>query len=249
MAPIIHCVRHAQGYHNLSVANHSMPDPSLTPFGEEQCSNLAKDFPYHNSIGAIVASPLRRTIYTALYAFKPLIEKGMPVIALPEVCETADVPCDTGSDIGVLKEEMKGKPVDLSRVKEGWNVKTGKWAPTADAIEDRAREARLLLKARPEEEIVVVTHGGFLHYFTEDWSDFNKIMGTGWKNVEYRSYKFADEDDENASLVETKQSRESRRGSEIPLTKEERMNLRETAKKTWQEGGDLHPVQAVQAKV
>lgn len=226
-----------------------MPDPSLTPFGEEQCSNLAKDFPYHNSIGAIVASPLRRTIYTALYAFKPLIEKGMPVIALPEVCETADVPCDTGSDIGVLKEEMKGKPVDLSRVKEGWNVKTGKWAPTADAIEDRAREARLLLKARPEEEIVVVTHGGFLHYFTEDWSDFNKIMGTGWKNVEYRSYKFADEDDENASLVETKQSRESRRGSEIPLTKEERMNLRETAKKTWQEGGDLHPVQAVQAKV
>lgn len=154
-----------------------MPDPSLTPFGEEQCHNLAQDFPYQSSIGAIVASPLRRTIYTALYGFKPLIEKGMPVIALPEVCETADVPCDTGSDISVLKEEMKDKPVDLSRVKEGWNVKTGKWAPTADAIEKRAREARQWLKARPEEAIVVVTHGGFLHYFTEDWSDFNKAMG------------------------------------------------------------------------
>lgn len=154
-----------------------MPDPSLTPFGQEQCNKLAKDFPYQKSVGAIVASPLRRTIYTALYAFKPLIEKGMSVIALPEVCETADVPCDTGSDISVLREEMKEKPVDLSRVREGWNVKTGKWAPTADAIEHRAREARLWLKARPEEEIVVVTHGGFLHYFTEDWSDFNKVMG------------------------------------------------------------------------
>ena len=154
-----------------------MPDPSLTPMGKEQCHNLAQDFPYLKSIGAIVASPLRRTIYTALYAFQPLIEKGMPVIALPEVCETADVPCDTGSDIAVLKEEMKDKPVDLSMVKEGWNVKTGKWAPTADAIDKRAREARQWLKARPEHEIVVVTHGGFLHYFTEDWSGFIEAMG------------------------------------------------------------------------
>lgn len=169
-----------------------MPDPSLTPKGKEQCQNLAQNFPYHNSIGAIVASPLRRTIYTALYGFEPLIEKGMPVIALPEVCETADVPCDTGTDIEVLREEMKGKPVDLSRVKKGWNVKTGKWAPTADAIEKRAREARQWLRARPEDEIVVVTHGGFLHYFTEDWSDFSEAMGTHRRR----------ESDERARLTE-----------------------------------------------
>ena len=167
------------GYHNLCVENHSLPDPSLTPEGKEQCHNLVKAFPYHKSIGLVVASPLRRTLYTALYGFKPFIENGMPVIALPEICETADVPCDTGSDIEVLKEEMKDKPVDLSRVKAGWNVKTGKWAPTADAIEKRAREARQWLKARPEDEIVVVTHGGFLHYFTEDWSDF--VMANGMR--------------------------------------------------------------------
>ena len=195
MAPTIHCVRHAQGkasilyrveppcltqagYHNLCVENHSMPDPLLTAYGKEQCSNLAETFPYHKSIGAIVASPLRRTIYTALYGFQPLIEKGMLVIALPEICETADVPCDTGSDVAVLREEMKDKPVDLSRVEEGYNVKTGKWAPTADAIEKRAREARQWLKARPENEIVVVTHGGLLHYLTEDWEDFVQANGT-----------------------------------------------------------------------
>ncbi|KAF6240025.1 hypothetical protein HO173_001635 [Letharia columbiana] len=72
-------------------------------------------------------------------------------------------------------------------------------------------------------------------------------MGTGWKNVELRSYEFANEDGENASLVETKGSRESRRGSEVPLTKEERLNLRATAKKI--KDGDLYPVQAVQGKV
>ena len=154
-----------------------MPDPSLTDMGKEQCQQLARDFPYHKSIGALVASPLRRTIYTALYGFHPLIEEGMRIIALPELCETADVPCDTGSDIELLREEMKNKPVDLSMVKAGWNVKTGKWAPTSDALEKRARESRQWLRARSESEIVVVSHGAILHFLTEDWSDFVEANG------------------------------------------------------------------------
>ena len=183
MAPIIHCVRHAQGYHNLSVANHTMPDPSLTPFGEDQCRQLARTFPYHDSVGLLVASPLRRTIYTALHSFTPEIERGLSIVALPETQETADVPCDTGTDAKVLKEEMRGKPVDLSRVHEGWNSKTGRWAPIASALEKRAREARQWMKARPEKEIVLVTHGGFLHYLTEDWTDYNTTLGIEYQKT------------------------------------------------------------------
>ena len=154
-----------------------MPDPSLTAFGEEQCRNLAQIFPYHQSVELLVASPLRRTLYTTLLGFKPEIERGMTVIALPEIQETADVPCDTGSDIDVLRKEMEDKPVDLSRVMEGWNSKQGRWAPITGPLEKRAREARQWLKARPEKEIVVVTHGGLLHYLTEDWVDYNAVMG------------------------------------------------------------------------
>lgn len=60
---------------------------------------------------------------------------------------------------------------------EGWNSKRGRWASNAPAIEKRAREARVWLRElgrRAEKEgmedvnIVVVTHGGFLHYFTDD---------------------------------------------------------------------------------
>lgn len=149
-----------------------MPDPSLTTFGEAQCQQLAKEFPYHSSVDLLVASPLRRTIYTTLLGFKPEIERGISVIALPEVQETGDVPCDTGSDIGVLEDEMKGRPVDLTRVTKDWNSKTGRWAPTAAALAQRAKEARQWLMARPEKEIVVVTHGGMVHYLTEDWTDF-----------------------------------------------------------------------------
>lgn len=72
---------------------------------------------------------------------------------------------------------MSGLPVDLSLVHDGWNNKVDKWAPNSEAIIARAKEARKWLKERPEKEIVLVTHGGYLHYFTEDWSDSNLYAG------------------------------------------------------------------------
>lgn len=53
----------------------------------------------------------------------------------------------------------------------------GRYAPNNAALKSRARAARRWLKARPEKEIVVVTHGGFLHYFTEDWEDSSQYQG------------------------------------------------------------------------
>lgn len=99
-----------------------------------------------------------------------------------------------------------------------------------------------------------MTHGGFLHYFTEDWEESSKYQGahlplhspfqrspippnhvtrtdnltginveagTGWLNTEYRTYTFSEEehkddlegyelDGDNATLVETIESRERR---------------------------------------
>ncbi|EER41618.1 phosphoglycerate mutase [Histoplasma capsulatum H143] len=212
MPPIIHCVRHAQGYHNLSHANHILSDPLLTPHGESQCRALSAEFPHHSRIDLVVASPLRRTLYTALLSFEDQIKsKGLKIVALPEIQETSDVPCDVGSDLAVLRKEVEenGMPVDLELVGGDWNSKfcvpglvsggataeqgitglifdmaffdiaqKGKWAPSAEAIANRAREARRWLKARPEKEIVVVSHGGFLHYFTEDWQDSTLYQGS-----------------------------------------------------------------------
>lgn len=51
------------------------------------------------------------------------------MVALPDVQETSDVPCDTGSDIDALKKEFvdKGLPVDLGLLYEGWNDKVCSW--------------------------------------------------------------------------------------------------------------------------
>ena len=112
---------------------------------------------------------MRRTIYTALIAFEPETKRGLRVLCLPEVQEVSELPCDTGCDVEVLQKEMKDKPVDLHLLGKDWNSNEGKWSQEADMLDQRAREAREWLYARPEKEIVLVTHGGFLHYLTEDW--------------------------------------------------------------------------------
>lgn len=56
---------------------------------------------------------------------------------------------------------------------------------------------------------------------------------TGWANCEYRSYQFADPtgDDEDAALLETKESWQRRQGDAKPLTITEQRQLRPVAQK------------------
>ncbi|KAL8940521.1 MAG: hypothetical protein Q9216_002771 [Gyalolechia sp. 2 TL-2023] len=262
MAPTLHLVRHAQAVHNLTPANQGMLDPPLTPHGEEQCRDLCTRFPYHSSINLVVTSPLRRTIQTSLLAFQPEISRGINCIALPEVQETGGFPCDTGSKLSAIKVEFKDKPVNFTRVPEDWDSKQGKWAANTAAIGARCREARKWLKGREEDAIVVVTHGGLLHHLTGDWTGAGKSegkgkepllrrimrklfqfaygprwIGTGWENAEFRSYRFVDGDDKNASMNETQESRKRRGNKDKPLTKEEKIQLHETAGGKWEELG------------
>lgn len=160
MSPLLHFVRHAQGFHNLKPENSSMHDPLLTDKGLEQCAQLQNNFPYHEGIELLVSSPIKRTVYTSLLSFKKDIErKHLTVLCMPELQETTSLPCDTGSEPQELAEAFANEPVNFDLVTPGWNVKKGKWGPEAEAISKRAHYAREWLKKRPEKEIVVVTHG------------------------------------------------------------------------------------------
>lgn len=236
MAPILHCIRHGQGFHNLGVQFHKLPDPKLTPIGEEQCLALReKSFPDQSKISLVTASPLSRTIHTAYLTLQPALENGKArneILAIPDAQETSDFPCDTGSDIDVLKKMCKDHnwPVDLSLLKDGWNVKTigNRYAPSSRAINARARDARQFLRQKMKElveagdenaEVVLVAHGGYLHYFTGDWEHSDKLLGTGWENCETRAYTFesgVESDESEAYLVETMESRR-KRGLDHPM--------------------------------
>ena len=227
-----------------------MPDPLLTPLGITQCTALGAAFPYTPLITHIVASPLRRTLYTALESFPSLVAppKNLKIIALPDIQETSDLPCDTGSDLALLQDEFgQGRfanTVDLALVKEGWNDKSHAtpYSPAKQKVEARALSARKFLhdlgrqyeeQTGEEAHILVVTHGGLLHFLTEDWCGYEQVLGTGWQNTEWRSYVFLEEGEQRMregvdmwSLRESNESRLRRRGSEVELTADEERELR-----------------------
>ncbi|EAA28395.3 hypothetical protein GE21DRAFT_9230 [Neurospora crassa] len=275
----IHLVRHAQGHHNVSQANHVFADPLLTPLGESQCAALRDSFPYHDKITHLVASPMRRTLYTCLLSFQPAVERlaakrgkkkegeGV-VVALPEVQEVSNLPCDVGSAPEKLHQEFdEAGLVDLFLVKEGWQDKhspDSPWKPEMEKVKRRAEKARKWLyelaqqqqqdstsssaamagagagaesqadggeqqqQQQQEKHIVVVTHGGFLHFLTQDFDGMDLNRGTGWDNTEWRTYEFvtdAQGKDGDVGLKETEESWRKRKGSAKPLTETEQEEI------------------------
>lgn len=183
---------------------------------------------------------------------------GGVVVALPEVQEVSNLPCDCGSSPEKLHEEFdEGGLVDLGLVKEGWQDKASPdspWKPEMEKLKRRAEKARRWLfelasqgqgsgspsksaksqadcgeeePEEPEEEkhIVVVTHGGLLHFLTQDFDGMDLNKGTGWGNTEWRSYEFVVTEAENVRLKETEESWRKRKGSAKPWTETEQLEM------------------------
>ncbi|KAJ5541087.1 hypothetical protein N7494_006163 [Penicillium frequentans] len=214
MAPILYLVRHGEGEHNLNNSHH-FRDAHLTDTGKDQCRDLRDTFPYHDDISLILASPLRRTIQTAAHAFHLALKKRqVPFALVPKAQEISKQACDIGQDCDVLKAEIPQliasgaagfdqANLDTSLLEDGWNSKKGIYAPTSEAVRSRAAELRTWLWKLPHKHVVLVTHGAFLHYLTEDWSLYDRQRGTAYRNCEYRQFTFTDESTESeAHLLE-----------------------------------------------
>src|SRR5947208_8435386 len=61
--------------------------------------------------------------------------------------------------------------------------------------------------------------------------------GTGWANTEYRSYVFEDNDDPNAGILETAESRKRRGKTGRQPSRAEQRHMFETAMKQWEHQG------------
>ncbi|KID92966.1 phosphoglycerate mutase family protein [Metarhizium guizhouense ARSEF 977] len=240
MPPTIHLVRHAQGFHNLSVENESLRDPDLTALGEQQCADLRSAFPSHARLTGLVASPLRRTIQTCDLAFGGA-DKLYPIVLLDTLQEVSGAPCDTGSSKAALRAEF-GDKIDLQRVRDSWTEKGegSAFEPTMEALMARAKTARRALREMAgdgDDEIAVVSHGGFLHFLTDDWDGVPLDKGslaTAWTNCMCRSYQFAEspDDKDDVRLVETKESWARRQPtSRQPLTATEQREIRAIVQK------------------
>lgn len=82
-------------------------------------------------------------------------------------------------------------------------VQAGPYTASLTAVESRAAALRSSLYAYPSEAIILVSHGAFLHYFSEDWTFFDGAKGTAYENCEFREFKWTEGSSESdAHLLE-----------------------------------------------
>ncbi|KXL44839.1 hypothetical protein M433DRAFT_58341 [Acidomyces richmondensis BFW] len=211
MAPILHIMRHGQGYHSEAVSSegHRIRDPYLTPKGEEQCVERRNTFDRHEKVELLLASPLRRALQTCALSFEPAVNRGLQIVALPMAEEASDAPCDTGSEVEVLKREFP--QVDFDHLSHGWFVHEGEYAIDPASLNLRAAKLRRFIRDRPEREIVLVSHGFFNHYLTGDVNDLGEQTTPWWKETELRTYSFIDGD--NLAMIKETEESILRRGT------------------------------------
>ena len=89
----------------------------------------------------------------------------------------------------------------------------GDYAINVTALSARATKLRHWVRARPEKEIALVSHGFFNHYMTGDVNARGEQTTGWWGETELRTFEFV-EGDERARIVETKESRERRGAAE-----------------------------------
>ncbi|KAK5137184.1 hypothetical protein LTR08_000689 [Meristemomyces frigidus] len=119
--------------------------------------------------------------------------------------EASEDPCDTGSEVEVLKQEYPEK-VDFDHVKHGWELHEGEYAVDPKSLNARAVKLRQFIKDRPEKEVVLVSHGFFNHYLTGDVNEKGEQTTSWWQETELRTFTFV-QDDDSARIQETEESR------------------------------------------
>jgi len=197
----IYLTRHAQAEHNVA-EDYSIHDAPLTALGRQQAAQLHEDTKdtIQQTAQLLVTSGLRRTLSTTVIGYatlrKRLQAEGKPVVVLPQLQECNDHPCDRGSPREVLEADAEYAGLDFSTLTPDWTSKKGFYASSATALKARARWNRQWLRARPEQDIVVVAHGDALRYITDGENSLKP-----WANCEVREYTFREEDDEEAWLV------------------------------------------------
>jgi broad specificity phosphatase PhoE len=145
-------IRHGEALHNIQREYYPFPDPPLTPVGLEQASAITVDF----KPDLVVASPMRRTIQTALIAFG-----SCPLEIWPDLRETYDGIWNRGSPISVLQHEFPH--LNFSECKEEWTYEEN----SHERAEKRAERVRRRVREHPAQNIVLVTHRGFIGYLVE----------------------------------------------------------------------------------
>eukprot|EP00455_Lapot_gusevi_P012240 TRINITY_DN15754_c0_g1_i2.p1 TRINITY_DN15754_c0_g1~~TRINITY_DN15754_c0_g1_i2.p1 ORF type:complete len:213 (+),score=2.64 TRINITY_DN15754_c0_g1_i2:78-716(+) len=149
----------------------NLPDPVLSSTGWEQARSRGEslqrsNFLETNQIQLIVVSPLSRAIQTCLSLFPPSTHR-VPIL----VCDIHREIMETSSDVGRSPQELVQDFPELKfdHIPQNWWFVEGQSGPVRESkahYNERIREFRKWLLARPESRIVVVGHSHFFAVMT-----------------------------------------------------------------------------------
>ncbi|KAM0232677.1 hypothetical protein ACHAP5_010653 [Fusarium lateritium] len=196
----------------------TLPDPPLTEKGEGQCSLLRENLleTFSNAVDnpddvAIIVSPMRRTLQTAMLSLDWLVERGVKIEGNADWQENSAKPCDTGSPISSVSPDFP--KVDMSNVDALWPDKTSqaaeRYAYSKKSILARGLRALEDLHKRPEKLIFVVSHSGFLRL---------GVVGYWFFNSDYRVFDFEAERGDTGELRVKQQEKTLSGGLGLSLT-------------------------------
>ncbi|KAF4976445.1 hypothetical protein FZEAL_6883 [Fusarium zealandicum] len=132
---------------------------------------------------AVIVSPMRRTLQTAMLSLDWLLDRGVKIEANADWQENSEKKCDTGSPLSSISPDFPR--VNFSTVDAVWPDKASpaarQYAHTKRAILARGRRGLEALHSRPEKIIFVVSHAGFLRL---------GVVGFWLFNSDYRVFDF-----------------------------------------------------------
>lgn len=195
-------VRHAEGWHNRlrDFGGAFILDPILTSEGVAQASGLPHDPELALALGgpstrvqAIIASPMRRTMATAVLGFNASLPPPGVLWELdPDIQETSAFPSDTGNRQAGNEALRKLGRLDLleqyKNLPEEWIHKEGKYAPDPTSVRARFRDFTARLWQRPERRFLVVAHGAVLSLGLGTWDEDDFLEGPMFANAEVQPY-------------------------------------------------------------
>ena len=197
-AKVVHLVRHGQGFHNVEAAVRGpaaykdvrLTDARLDETGRRQAATLGERVRAARMIiDVVLVSPLTRTLETATLMFPPEVAP-LPFVAV-EHCREAfgGHPCDARRPARTLAREFPH--VDFSGLgtdEDTWHDPDRR--ETVREVAQRCDQFLAVLRARPERNLVVVSHGVFLETLLNRCGlrcDDDAVRAGRFENAEMRS--------------------------------------------------------------
>ena len=163
---------------------HQIHDPGLTPGGRSDARLFVKNYPHLQYPRIILTSHLRRTLQMAVEIKSCLEEKRpdlgcIPIVAHPDLQEVSNRQCDTGTPLDVLRQEFPQIEFPGTVFPDEYPRSAHSKPPKKDTAFDdvphllaaRGRRIREYIKYQLDEtEIILVSHGSFLHFLLNRWA-------------------------------------------------------------------------------